>query len=344
MKTFDPDLPESTNLLDREAIGGVQAAGMERIILKVLGPPGDLSVEERTTFIERIQRSLKSYESLRQSFTALGPASLEDAFLAAEPKDSLRETVGIWCDYFLRQVDQHAVEFAKLTGIQDYNSQSLKYRVPVEGGKSAGLDAGLFAISRMIPEHAREFSARMHANHTPELIDYARTNLQNLDHKRDAPITWWLAACSVVKPGVDRYGLVNQVIDFHILRTDLEKRVAAAKATKARFLQSVETEEIAGVECPIGTNPDTHLRAYLAGHRYAVLHATGIGLYYIGTYESSLGLEDHGDKFSNKTDEQDRPLSGFVGGNPKLAKCCDRNELEIILPIVAAHFSDLPLG
>ena len=89
------------------------------------------------------------------------------------------------------------------------------------------------------------------------------------------------------------------------------------------------------VTVPCGTVDGCIQGAYLQGHRFGVHYHESFGLWFIGTYESTLGLEDF--SWAEATDGQGRPTSGPVFGSRQFVKCATVGELTEALKVVVAH-------
>ena len=72
----------------------------------------------------------------------------------------------------------------------------------------------------------------------------------------------------------------------------------------------------------------------MASMRYGTSYSQNYGLYFIGTYETSLGLEDF--EWSQEKDEQGRDKSGPVFGSKQFVKCATEEEWRRAMEVVKA--------
>ncbi len=206
---------------------------------------------------------------------------------------------------------------------------SLEGRIPVNGETGPGFDAGVAAAMGLVPEHAIPLIATLHAAYTPAAVEQVRREAVLMDP--ESPTTYWLAACSLCKEGkVDEHTFLQQVEAFQELLGNPVARVDAAvaefAAMKAKF--SV-IDEVAF------TSEDGGMQgAYVAGHRWAVQAAGNYGIFFIGTFEPSLGLEEFA--FSDRKDGQGRPMSGPVWGSKQFIKVSSFDELAAAIKVVRA--------
>lgn len=211
---------------------------------------------------------------------------------------------------------------------------SLAGRIPRLGQAGApGFDAGLAAALDLIPRARQRLAAVLHAAYTPEAVAQARAEIDRADP--DSETTWWLAACSVCREGeVDADAFDEQLAGFDRMRHDPVARLAAAQAEFAAMRGRYEMRD--GV--PFATADGGMQGAYIAsGLPFAAMHAEQADLYFVGTYEESLGLE--GFAWGETVDGQGRARSGGVHGSRQFVKCADVTEYERAIAVVQAHFS-----
>lgn len=209
---------------------------------------------------------------------------------------------------------------------------SLTERVPEPGRPATGFDAGVACTLDLIPRQRQKLAARLHAAYTPDAVAQARREAAEADP--DSETTWWLAACSICEEGeLSEPEFLSQVERFKELVADPAKRLEAAQGEYREMLARFDLRD--GV--PVGTVDGAMQGAYLAGHEFAVMHAEQLGIYFLGTYHPSLGLEDF--NWSERQDEQGRALSGPVHGSQAFVKCADSDELERALDRVRSRFS-----
>jgi hypothetical protein len=208
--------------------------------------------------------------------------------------------------------------------------QSLTSRIPSEGNENApGFDAGIACALEYIPRDKQKLSAVLHAAYTPEAVEQVRR--EAVEMLPDSETTWWLAACSICREGgIDQEAFYAQLVTFEGLANDPAARVAAAKAEFEKMTRLFQLVD--GV--PFGCVDGCMQGAYLAGHAWAVQYNPAYGIFFLGTYLPTLGLEDF--PFSDKKDEKGRPMSGPVWGSKQFVKASSFGELSRAIEVVRA--------
>jgi len=203
--------------------------------------------------------------------------------------------------------------------------------VPVDGDANApGLDAGLACALGLIPESKQRLSAILHGAYTPEAVAQVRAEAVEMDP--DSETTWWLAACSVcVEGGIDEQAFLGQIEAFRALAADPVARRGAALAEFAAMTQKFTV--VNGV--PFVTKDGGLQGAYVAGFSWGVEWKEAFEIFFIGTYESTLGLEEF--PFSDRKDGNNRPMSGPVWGSRQYVKASDIEELGAVVKAVRAR-------
>lgn len=211
---------------------------------------------------------------------------------------------------------------------------SLLRRVPPRFLPAPGFDAGIACALGLIPENKQRLSAVLHAAYTPEAVKQVRHEAVNMDP--DSETCWWLAACSVCEEGaVTAENFVNQLDRFELLRQDSTLRREHALMEYGKMRRSFKL--IDGV--PFAIKDGGMQGAYLAGYDWAVQYSEEYGIFFIGTYQESLGLE--GFKFSDRLDDQGRPMSGPVHGSRQFVKASSFGELDHVITCVEFHLQQL---
>lgn len=210
--------------------------------------------------------------------------------------------------------------------------QSVLGRIPVEGSENApGFDAGLACCLGLIPEDKQKLAAVLHAAYTPEAVEQVRSEAEAMDP--DSETCWWLAACSICDEGkVDSDRFLQQIESFRSLSQNPDARVEAAKKELAKMTSTFSLDR----GYPFGTIDGCMQGAYLSGHPFAVFYGEDYGIWFIGTFHDSLGLEDF--EWSDEVDDQGRPNSGPVHGSQQFVKAANEEELTRALEVVKNHF------
>ncbi|KPJ85663.1 hypothetical protein AMJ57_02190 [Parcubacteria bacterium SG8_24] len=219
------------------------------------------------------------------------------------------------------------------------SEESLTARVPSVDQPAPGFDAGIACAIDSIPRDKQGLAAKLHAAYTPETIQQIRDELRDLDP--DAETTWWLAASAQALKHdevVNREQFLEQIDDFKKVAADPEERQKAARETYETIKKRVYFTKELGDDVPFGTKDGCIQAAYIEGYPFGVHYAESYGIYFIGTAQESLGLEDF--QWSDAKDDQGRDVSGPVFGSKQFVKCANREELKRALEIVKAKFAE----
>lgn len=206
--------------------------------------------------------------------------------------------------------------------------KSLVERIPkAVHEKAPGFDAGVACALDAIPRDKQGLAATLHANYSKDAVLQIRQEMQQ--SAPDTATAWWLAACTVCKEGeIDGAAFLQQLEDFKRLANDTEARGKAAEQEFAHMTHSFTLKD--GV--PYGERDGCIQGAYIAGYPYGTMYAAKYGLYFIGTYEDSLGLEDF--PWSQEKDEKGRQKSGPVFGSKQFVKCATEDEWRRAMEVV----------
>lgn len=187
----------------------------------------------------------------------------------------------------------------------------------------------------MIVREKQKLAAILHAAYTPEAVEQIRKEIKNLDP--DSETCWWLAACNVcAEGGINQNQFLQQIDAFKELASDPQKRKEAAQKEFDKMTSAFHFVPELGDNVPYGTEDGCMQGAYVAGHSFAVNYAEKYGLYFLGTYHPSLGLDNFA--WSDEKDEKGRPKSGPVFGSKQFVKCANMEELKRALEIVKPLF------
>jgi len=215
-----------------------------------------------------------------------------------------------------------------------YAASSLTSRIPTEG-EAAGFDAGIACALDMIPRDKQELAAGLHGDYTPDKVEQLRNELNDLD--ADSETAWWLAASKICdEGGVDETAFRDQLDSFQNLTTNPKERLKAAISQQVSMISTFETNTYDGV--PFGIVDGCMQGAYVAGYPFATTYSDQFGIFFIGTYNDSLGLDDfswedpsHGEHMGN---------SGPVHGSKQFVKCANEAEFNKALAVVKGKFAD----
>ncbi|MBI2443924.1 MAG: hypothetical protein HYV42_01615 [Candidatus Magasanikbacteria bacterium] len=213
---------------------------------------------------------------------------------------------------------------------------SLVERIPNQGDTNApGFDAGTACALDLIVREKQKLAATLHGNYSPEAVQQVRDEAKALDPNSET--TWWLAACSLCTEGnVDQKKFLQQISDFKTIAADPEKRRAAAQQELDNMSKRFHFDAAIDPEVPYGTEDGCIQGAYLKGYPFAVYYSKNDGIYFVGTYHPTLGLDDF--QWSDEKDGQGREKSGPVFGSKQFVKCANLDELKAALVIIKPKF------
>lgn len=209
--------------------------------------------------------------------------------------------------------------------------------IDVDGTVTAGaggFDAGVAVAAGLIPTEAALVAARLHANYDAATLTQVADETVVWDP--GSATTWWLAACSVCDEARSTpETFAAQVATFQVLAADPAARLAAAQATFADMCAAY-TPRIDDDGTPSRTVAEV-LRdggaqgAYIAGFDVTVRWAENYGLFFVGTWRPTLGVNL--DTFNWEDPDRDghRGRSGPVGGSAAYVKAASPAELTRIL-------------
>jgi len=226
-------------------------------------------------------------------------------------------------------VKQNAERVAKLGEWPEYiKPSSLLERIPGKDDKNApGFDAGIACALDLIPREKQKLSAKLHANYSKEAVMQIRKEFA--EKNVNSETMWWLAASSIcAEGGVDEKKFLQQIEDFKKLSADKKERQKAAEETFKEMASTYTLKD--GI--PYGEEDGCIQGAYINGYPFAVQYAKNYGIYFVGTYENSLGLENF--SWSDEKDDKGRNKSGPVFGSKQFVKCANKEELKRVLEIV----------
>jgi len=239
-----------------------------------------------------------------------------------------------WCN----TVRTRAAAVADLGGWPVWidRESSLTARIPHENRAASGFDAGIACALGLMPAQAEALTATLHAAYTPTAVAEIRAAITRDNNGRwqlksaDSAACWWLAACSLCQDGdnVDVAAFRQQLADFDTLQKNPAARKAAAEVALNAMCASFDTKR----GHAFGNKDGCMQGAYIAGHDVAVMYAAHHGVYFIGTFHETLGLENFG--WGAACDDKGRSKSGPVHGSRQFVKCADESELAAALAAV----------
>lgn len=208
--------------------------------------------------------------------------------------------------------------------------QSLVSRVPAMLETASGFDAGIACALDMIPRDKQKLAATLHAAYTEAAVEQVRREGEELDP--DSETTWWLAASGICEEGnIGHDAFLDQLHAFRALAGDKFERTRVAGRTLAAMRRSFVLMD--GI--PFVVKDGGLQGAYISGYDWGVQYLESAGLFFIGTFRDSLGLESF--PFSDRTDGQGRPMSGPVHGSKQFVKVSSFKELEAATRFVRGH-------
>ena len=205
--------------------------------------------------------------------------------------------------------------------------ESLVARIPCGDAKAPGFDAGIACALDLIPRDKQWLAATLHAAYTQAAVERVRGETADLNAVCQSG--WWLAACSVCREGeVDRTCFLVQIEQFRRLAGDPVLRAEAARAE----LDKMKTLFTIVDSAPFVVQDGGLQGAYILGHDWGIQYAPAYGIFFLGTFRQSLGLENF--VFSDRVDSAGRPMSGPVHGSRQFVKVSTFDELARALAIV----------
>jgi hypothetical protein len=204
-------------------------------------------------------------------------------------------------------------------------------RVPTDTQKAPGYDAGIGCCIGTIPRDKQRLAATLHAAYTPEAITQIMVEMIRGYLNPDSELTWWLASCALCKEeGVDVPTFMNQIeAAYNIAYSDVDRVELAKKELelmkkRCELVTFTTDDEKEYIVVPAGRLDGAIQAAYLRGFRWGTWIDGNSGLYFIGTYLETLGLEDF--NWSDMKDKEGRSKSGPVHGSRQFVKCATESE------------------
>ncbi len=214
---------------------------------------------------------------------------------------------------------------------------SLVTRVPSDEKTTApGFDAGIACALNLIPSDKQRLSAILHGAYTPEAVGQVRREVKDLQYGSET--FYWLLACSICEEGgINAEAFFAQIEKFKMLLENPSLAIAAVVSEYSKMISTFGVDPELGENVPYGEIDGCMQGAYIAGHPFAVLYNENFGIFFIGTYEETLGLESF--DWSLEKDEAGRAKSGPVFSSRQFVKCKDKEELKRALEFVKANFA-----
>ena len=243
-------------------------------------------------------------------------------------------------------VNRNGQELARIGNWRPGALERLVARIPTPGNTSLGADAGIFAALGLTPNEFVETIATLHAGvYTEELVNQIREERkQILDNPgvQNATLYWLLAGDKIGENegGVTQERLVKQVADFtdDVGRYRSEDREAVRDVTRKALneFDTITNSFTMFGNVPMSTNSGAIHGAYLSGLPFGTFMSMEYGLFFIGTYKDSMGLENF--DWSNRTQNvggKELPMSGpVVEGSYQFVKCSDVHEFSRAIDVV----------
>ena len=251
----------------------------------------------------------------------------------AEQPQNIEQNIQVQLQALGQEIEANAERVALLgSWPQHIFPGSLLERLPKDHEtKAPGFDAGIACALNLIPDDKQKLAATLHANYSKEAVMQVRAEAAKLEP--DSETCWWLAACSICKEGeINAKDFLKQIEDFKKLSSDSAARLKAAASEFEKMSHSFRLKD--GV--PFGENDGCIQGAYIAGYSFGSQYAANYGLYFIGTYENSLGLENF--PWSEEKDAKGRAKSGPVFGSTQFVKCSSEDEWEKAIEVVKVKF------
>lgn len=209
--------------------------------------------------------------------------------------------------------------------------KSLLVPIPEENGFADGINPGLACALNVIPEPMQLLSAMLHGGFTPDAVHHFRQEQAWLTYVNGA--TWYLAVRGIPKqtPKVSFSEFKIQLEALKALGSDKRGLVKLAQEELERMRKSflVMADGI-----PFATSKTSLQNAYLLGYDWGVWSNPEAPLYFLETFQPSLGLDDFP---PSKPGTQRRAKSGLVGTSKQLAKMLTFEDLGRAIAGVRQH-------
>lgn len=233
---------------------------------------------------------------------------------------------------FKAKVKSEVGRLAKLGGwAPDFEGEeSLLARIPEYGKRAPGFDAGLACALDLIPRNNQKVSASLHGKYRKEVMNQVRAEANDLSWPSDT--AWWLYACSFCKEkdGMGQAELLDTIERFTAYSASYILPRARDELAKMKKRFSLAD----GV--PFVTEDGGLQGAYLSGYDWGIQYMPQYGLFFLGTFHDSLGLEKF--PWSDKKDEGGRACSGPCWGSFNWMKCASVEELAEAVKVVKEKF------
>ncbi|QQR60350.1 hypothetical protein IPH19_02950 [Candidatus Uhrbacteria bacterium] len=255
--------------------------------------------------------------------------------------DGMKQFTVTDLDFLREQVRLSVPRIAGLGGWPVYidGERSLVSRVPTMLDTAPGFDAGIACALNMIPAEKQTLSATLHAAYTEAAVEQVRSEFYlglgseaSIKMDAESETCWWLAACSICKEGgIDNESFARQLHAFRALAQNPPMRIAAAYDTLLSMRKNFTLVD--GI--PFVIRDGGLQGAYISGYDWGVQYNEVYGIFFIGTFRPSLGLENF--PFSDRKDAEGRPMSGPVHGSRQFVKASSFKELEAATRFVREH-------
>jgi hypothetical protein len=216
--------------------------------------------------------------------------------------------------------------------------ETLLARIPQNGARASGFDAGIACALDLIPRDRQQLSAMLHANYTADAIMQVRQEAVRLE--ADSQTCWWLAACSELtcdQGEVTPVRFLQQVKNFSMIAQDQAFRKVIAEQTFSD--QEHKYRVIDGV--PFVVRDGGMQAAYLHGFNWGVEYGEAYSLFFVSTALNSLGVFEREFPFSSRRDERGRAMSGKLSNDTlQRCKCSSIEELAAVVRMVRENLGD----
>ena len=228
-------------------------------------------------------------------------------------------------------VRENALRVAQLGDWADCGDpvNAMLSRVPTDNyTHAAGFDAGIACCLDIIPRDNQKLSATLHANYTPAAVEQIQREIFARDFV-NTDTCWWLFCCSFCSEEQTAYEYMETSLKCAEIAKDSDMRLELARnelfKMNNRFV--LQKDGIALVTGNGGAQG-----AYIAGHTIAIepMH----GIWFVSTYEESLGLPEDFEWEDPPTEENPLSDSGPVWGSKNYVKAANFKELARVLECV----------
>ena len=258
--------------------------------------------------------------------------------------EASKKGVNDWLSAQRNTVEGSLDKIANLAGVSgDLGAvRHLLARIPATVDHTAsGFDAGVAVATGLIPEEYAGLSAKLHLKQTPEAIMELRTGIEQLRQGavENSTLYWALASAFCIEDNlVDGGGYLHQVSGYEKVRKT--GNVEQMRDMALSFINKLGERSAPDPDGVYAAGDSAGCLGAYAIHKAAVAYYTDArypGMFFIGTYHDSLGLDNF--EFGKRLDKNGAERSGKIGGRSNFVKCDGYAEFGRAMNLVKSYFN-----